>query len=69
MQADAAAVQRAVITGPAISIPGFPERLGDEIGLSFEIGVIAEGRPGGFGGLDAGRLAVAAGLSVEEVAA
>jgi hypothetical protein len=29
--------------------------------------VVQEGQPGGFGGVDAGRLAVAAGLTVEEL--
>jgi len=31
--------------------------------------VVQEGHPGGFGGIDAGRLAVAAGLTVEEIPA
>jgi hypothetical protein len=29
--------------------------------------MVAEGKAGGFGGIDAGRLAVAAGLAVDEV--
>jgi hypothetical protein len=33
------------------------------------VGVVQEGQPGGFGGIDAGRLAVAAGLTVEEIPA
>jgi hypothetical protein len=31
------------------------------------VGVVEEGKPGAFGGIDAGRLAVAAGLTVDEV--
>jgi hypothetical protein len=33
------------------------------------VGAVAEARPGAFGDIDAGRLAVAAGLTVEEVPA
>jgi len=64
-----AAVERVVLTGPAVAIPGFPERLGEQVGLPLEVGVVQEGHPGGFGGIDAGRLAVAAGLTVEEIPA
>jgi hypothetical protein len=39
------------------------------VSLPFEAGVVGEGRPGGFGGLDASQLVVAAGLTVDEVAA
>ena len=66
MQEGAAPVARAVLTGPAVTIPGFAEQLGDEITPPLEIGSVQEARPGGFGGVDAGKLAVAAGLSVEE---
>jgi len=69
MQDGADPVQQLVLTGPAIAIPGFSERFGHQVGLEPEIGNVAEGRAGGFGGIDAGRLAVAAGLTVEEVAA
>jgi type IV pilus assembly protein PilM len=64
-----ATVDRVVLTGPAVVIPGFPERLGEQVGLPLEVGVVQEGRSGGFGGIDAGRLAVAAGLTVEEILA
>jgi type IV pilus assembly protein PilM len=67
MQEGAVAVERAVLTGPAGAIPGFCEQLGQEIGLPLDLGVVVEARPGGFGGVDASRLAVAAGLTVEEV--
>ena len=56
-----------MLTGPAVAIPGFPERLGEQVGLPLEVGVVQESQPGGFGGIDAGRLAVAAGLTVEEI--
>jgi len=67
MQHGATAVKHAVLTGPALAIPGFCDQLGQEIGLPLEPGVVDEGRPGGFAGIDAGRLAVAAGLTVAEV--
>jgi type IV pilus assembly protein PilM len=69
MQESTAAVERAVLTGPAAAVPGFAEHLGDEVGLPVEVGTVAEARPGGFGGVDPGRLAVAAGLTVDEVPA
>jgi type IV pilus assembly protein PilM len=69
MQDAAAVVERVVLTGAAVSIPGFPEQLGEEVGLPLEVGIVQEGQPGGFGGIDAGRLAVAAGLTIEEIPA
>jgi hypothetical protein len=62
-------VQSAVFTGSAAAIPGFSDQLGEELALPLEVGLPREGRPGGFGGLDAGRLAVAAGLTIDEVSA
>jgi type IV pilus assembly protein PilM len=69
MQEGAAEIVHAVLTGPAIAIPGFAEHLSEQIGLQVEIGEIAEAKPGAFGSVDAGHLAVAAGLTVDEVAA
>jgi len=69
VQPGAADVQRAVLTGPAVAIPGFAEQLGEEIELPLEPGVVAEARPGALGDIDAGSLVVAAGLAVEEVRA
>ena len=66
MQDGAAPVERAVVTGPAVSVPGFAEQLAQGIGLPLEIGLVQEARPGAFGGIDAGRLAVAAGLTMTE---
>jgi type IV pilus assembly protein PilM len=69
MQDGSSAVERIVLSGPAIAIPGFAEQIGQQIGMPVEVGVVAEGKAGGFGGIDAGRLAVAAGLAVDEVSA
>lgn len=66
-QEGASPVQQAVLTGPGIAIPGFSEQLGREVGIPLEVGVVAEGRAGGFNGIDAGRLAVATGLTIDEV--
>ena len=52
-----------------IRMRGFAEQLSEEVGLSLEVRVVEEGKPGGFGGVDAGGLAVAAGLTVEDVVA
>jgi len=68
-QAGAAEVERAILTGPAVSIAGFSDQLAEQIGLPLESGVVTEARPGALGGIDAGRLVVAAGLTVEEVVA
>ena len=59
----------AVMTGPAVEIPGFAEQLGQEIAPPLEVGTVQEAKPGGFGGVEAGKLAVAAGLAVEEIPA
>ena len=37
-----AVVERVVLTGPAVAIPGFPERLGEQVGLPLEVGVVQE---------------------------
>ena len=69
MQDGTATVEGAVLTGPAVAIPGFPDELGQQVGVPLEVGVVREARLGAFGGVDAGQLAVAAGLTVEEVPA
>ena len=69
MQEGSVVVERLVVTGPALSIPGFAESFGAQVGMTAEVGLVAEGKPGGFGGVDAGRLAVATGLTVEETPA
>jgi type IV pilus assembly protein PilM len=58
-------VGRAVLTGPASAIPGFDVALGSELGLPVTVGAVNGAPPG----LPAGRLAVAAGLALEEAPA
>ncbi|MBS1870857.1 MAG: type IV pilus assembly protein PilM [Actinobacteria bacterium] len=65
-QAGALAAQQAIVTGPAIAIPGFCEHLGEATGLPVRAGDVAEARDGGHGGIPASRLAIAAGLAVED---
>jgi type IV pilus assembly protein PilM len=65
----ATSATRAVLTGPAVAIPGFADEVASRVALPFEVGLVDEAKPGGFSGVDAGRLAVAAGLTVTEVAA
>jgi type IV pilus assembly protein PilM len=60
-----AVVERAVVSGPASAIPGFDAALSSELGLPVTTGAV-DGAPAGF---DAGRLAVAAGLAIEEALA
>jgi type IV pilus assembly protein PilM len=67
-QAGALSAQRAVLTGSAVALPGFAEELGGAIGLPVEAGVVGEARTGAHGGIDAGRLVVAAGLAIEAAA-
>ena len=55
-------VERVVLTGGALSVPGFPEALGAELGLPVEA-LSVSGAPEELG---AGRLSVAAGLAVME---
>jgi type IV pilus assembly protein PilM len=64
-----AALERAVLTGPAVAVPGFADQVATQLGLPSEVGLVTEAKPGGFGGVDAGRLAVAAGLTLTEAAA
>jgi type IV pilus assembly protein PilM len=69
MQVGSTGVERAVLTGPAVAIPGLAEEFSELARLTISVGTIVEARPGAFGDIDAGRLAVAAGLTTEEVAA
>jgi hypothetical protein len=69
MQPGAAPVARAVLTGAVLSIPGFADQFGLGLGLPLDVGVVPESRPGAFDGIDAGRLAIAAGRTIEEHAA
>jgi type IV pilus assembly protein PilM len=65
-QAGALAAEQAILTGPAVTIPGFAEQLGAAIGIAVVTGTVAEARSGAHGAVDAGRLAIAAGLAVAE---
>jgi len=55
-------VQRAVLTGPAASVPGFAAALGAQLGLDVKARDV-DGTPSG---LEPGRVAIAAGLAVTE---
>jgi type IV pilus assembly protein PilM len=68
-QPGASELEHAVLTGPAAAIPGFADQLGQQIALPLEVGQVAEAKAGAFGGAEAGDLAVATGLTVEEVLA
>jgi type IV pilus assembly protein PilM len=57
-------VERVLLTGPALTVPGFTDVLGRELGLPVESRVLP-----GSGELDVARLSIAAGLAVEETAA
>ena len=65
-QPDALAVERAVVTGPAVAIPGFTNQLSLDVGMQVEAGVVPEAHAGALGGVEAGRVTVAAGLAVQE---
>jgi type IV pilus assembly protein PilM len=62
MQESAEAVDRAVLTGPAVKIPGFAARLAEQLQMPVAPHVVA----GEAGEVDLGRLTVAAGLAVDE---
>jgi type IV pilus assembly protein PilM len=64
MQEGAENVERALVTGPAVAIPGFAERLAEQLKLPVEAAVVDiddEDHE-----LDPGRLTVAAGLAIED---
>lgn len=63
---DVSAVQRVVLTGPAVAVAGFAPALEAELGLPVEPRVVAGTDGRSLGLLDAGCLAVAAGLAVED---
>jgi type IV pilus assembly protein PilM len=64
-QAGAEPVTRAVLTGPAASVPGFAAALPGELGVPVETGVTESAS----GGHEPGRLTIAAGLAVMEAPA
>jgi hypothetical protein len=59
-------VERAVVTGAAVCIPGFVSQLAGGVSIPVESGIVAEAQPGALHGVDPARVTVAAGLSVEE---
>ncbi len=64
MQPNAEDVQRAVLTGPATSIPGLAEQLGTALSLPMDVRIVGHH---GDGAGDASRLVVAAGLAVDAI--
>jgi type IV pilus assembly protein PilM len=65
-QEAAVAVSRAVLTGPAVAVRGFPEQLSADLGVPVETRVVAEARPGALAGIEPGVMTVAAGLAIQE---
>ncbi len=65
MQDGAETVERAMLTGPALAIPGFAERLGEQLNLPVEPALVGLDA-GEDSELDPGRLTVAAGLAIED---
>jgi type IV pilus assembly protein PilM len=63
------AAERAVLTGPASAMPGFADRLGEELRMPVEVRQVAEATPGAAGGVERAHLAIAAGLTLQEAAA
>jgi type IV pilus assembly protein PilM len=63
--AGAQSVERVVLTGAVVGIPGFVEALAEELGLPVTPGIV----PGGLNDAQGARFAVAAGLAVEEAQA
>jgi type IV pilus assembly protein PilM len=68
---DAHKVERMVVAGPAIAIPGFPATLAAELGLTFETRSLGQVNvePGVLDEVDSSQLTVAAGLALDEVLA
>jgi type IV pilus assembly protein PilM len=64
MQESAEHVETGVLTGPVVAIPGFVEALSEQLRLPLEAAVVGSDDEGA----DLGRLTVAAGLAVEDVA-
>jgi type IV pilus assembly protein PilM len=69
MQEGSTAVDQVVVTGPAVTISGFSEQLGEQVGIPLEVRLVPSASDDGVAGAEAARFAVAAGLTVEEIAA
>jgi type IV pilus assembly protein PilM len=65
MQPNSERVDRAVLTGPAVGVPGFAEALSGQLRMPVETATVA--LMGEAAGADASRLSVAAGLAVESL--
>jgi len=59
-------VERAVVTGPAVAIPGFVDHLAASVTIPVQAGMVAEAQAGVLQGIDPARVTVAAGLAVSE---
>ncbi len=66
-QGGAVVVERAILTGPAVGIPGLVDQVGASVTIPVEAGVVAEAQAGALHGVDPAEVTVAAGLSVAEV--
>jgi type IV pilus assembly protein PilM len=62
---EGAAVDRVVLTGPAVAVAGFAHALESELGLEVSERVVAGAKSANLSTLDAGCLSVAAGLAVQ----
>jgi type IV pilus assembly protein PilM len=65
-QGSRADVERAVLCGPAVDIPGFADALGRALQMPVSVGAVAQINPDAAGGVPPSRLIVAAGLAIEE---
>jgi type IV pilus assembly protein PilM len=65
MQPNSEPVDRAVLTGPAVAVPGFAAALSAQLRMPVEATTVAV--QSSAGGVDATRLSVAAGLAVESI--
>ncbi len=66
-QSGSEGVATAVLTGPGVALPGFSDRLAQEIDVPLDVRVTQEAHPGAFGTAEPALLAVAAGLTLEEL--
>lgn len=66
-QGGSVVVERAVVTGPAVAVPGLVDQVGVGVTIPVEAGVVAEAQPGSLRGVNPAEVTVAAGLSVAEV--
>ena len=60
-------VEGVVLSGPALDVPGFAEALEHELGLPVHVATVAPASSRAFEDIPASRVAIAAGLAVEEI--